>query len=46
MCRLDMSEVHAYEARQGFLDIIEKGEAGIRLADAAFQVSWSSWCWQ
>ncbi|KAK9826657.1 hypothetical protein WJX74_008333 [Apatococcus lobatus] len=37
--RLDMSEIHAHEARQGFLDIIEKGEAGIRLADAALQVA-------
>ena len=34
-----MSEIHAYEARQGFLDVIEKGEAGIRLADAALQVA-------
>ncbi len=34
-----MSEIHAYEARQGFLDIIEKGEAGISLADAALQVA-------
>ena len=38
-CRLDMSEVHAYEARQAFLDVIEKGEAGICLADAALQVA-------
>ena len=34
-----MSEIHAYEARQGFLDVIAKGEAGIRLADAALQVA-------
>ena len=38
-CRADFSEVHSFEARQAFVRNIAHGEAGINLADAAFQIA-------
>lgn len=37
--RADFSEVHSFEARQAFVRNIAHGEAGINLADAAFQIA-------
>ena len=38
-CRADFSEIHSYEARLAFVNNIAHGEAGINLADAAFQIA-------
>ena len=37
--RADFSDVHSFEARQAFVRNIASGEAGINLADAAFQIA-------
>lgn len=34
-CRADLSEVHALQARKQFAENISRGEAGIRLGEAA-----------
>ena len=39
VCRADFSEIHSYEARLAFVNNIAHGEAGINLADAAFQIA-------
>lgn len=36
---MDLSEQHAYEARQALLATVSKGEARMDLAEAALQVS-------
>ena len=39
LLRADFSDLHAYEARQAFVQNIASGEAGINLADAALAIS-------
>ena len=38
-CRIDMSEQHAFEARQSLLRNVSRGEARMNLADAALQIA-------
>jgi len=38
-CRVDLSQIHAHEARQQFAAEVQKGESGINLAAAALAVS-------
>ncbi|CAK0760877.1 hypothetical protein CVIRNUC_002808 [Coccomyxa viridis] len=37
--RVDLAEVHAWEARRAFVETVAKGESGINLAEAALQVA-------
>lgn len=39
LLRADFSDLHAFEARQAFVQNIASGEAGINLADAALAIS-------
>lgn len=38
-CRVDLSDLHAYQARQQYALEVQKGESGINLAAAALAVS-------
>lgn len=38
LLRADFSDLHAFEARQAFVQNIASGEAGINLADAALSI--------
>ena len=39
LCRVDLSDLHAYDARKQFAAAVQKGEAGINLAEAALHIS-------
>lgn len=39
LCRIDLSEVHAFEARRAFSNNIAQGEAALNVAEAALQIA-------
>ena len=39
LCRIDHSEVHAFEARRAFSNNIAQGEAALNVAEAALQIA-------